>query len=107
MILLIHSAIGQTVYKWRGEDHSGIYKGKNLLTEWPEAGPALVWEYEGVGAGFGSPTITTDRLYIQGEIDSTGYLFAFDLKGKLLWKKEYAPEWTKTFPGARCCPTIK
>jgi outer membrane protein assembly factor BamB len=106
MSLLIHSAMGQTVYKWRGNDHSGIYDGKNLLREWPEAGPALVWEFEGVGDGFGSPAITTDRLYIMGAIEGIGYLFAFDLKGKLLWKKEYAPEWTKSYPGARSCPTI-
>ena len=106
LTLLVYSAMAQTQTSWRGKNHAGIFDGNNLLKSWPEAGPELVWSYESLGNGFGSPAITADRLYIQGEIDSMGYLFAFDLKGNLLWKKAYAPEWVKTYPGARSCPTV-
>ena len=105
-ILIIQNTFGQTTYTWRGQNHTGIFDSNNLLISWPENGPPLAWYYEGLGNGYGSPAITNDRIFIQGEIDSIGYLFAFDLKGKLLWKKEYAPEWTKTFPGSRSCPTV-
>lgn len=105
LLFIIHSAFGQ-VTRWRGDDHSGIYQGKNLLKQWPESGPDLVWIVEDIGNGYGSPAITEDRLYIQGEIDTVGYLFAFSLNGNLLWKKEYATEWTKIYPGSRSFPTV-
>jgi outer membrane protein assembly factor BamB len=92
--------------QWRGENRNGIFNETNLLTSWPNEGPALLWEFEGVGNGYGSPAITSDRIYIQGEIDSIGHLFTFDLQGNLFWKKPYAKEWTLTFPGSRACPTV-
>ena len=83
------------VYEWRGENRSGIYHETGLLKSWPEAGPNLVWEYEGVGNGYGSPVFTNDNMYIQGEADSMAYLFAFDKNGALLWKKDFGKEWVK------------
>jgi len=106
-VLAFYSCNKKTEFsQWRGENRDGIFNETNLLTTWPEKGPALLWEYEGIGNGYGSPAITSDRLYIQGEIDSIGYLFAFDLQGTLLWKEPYAKEWTLTFPGSRACPTV-
>lgn len=94
------------VSQWRGPDRDGKFNETNLLESWPKEGPTLLWEYDEVGNGFGSPAITHDKLYIQGEIDSVGYLFAFDLKGKLLWKAPYGKEWTISFQGSRACPTV-
>jgi outer membrane protein assembly factor BamB len=94
------------ISQWRGIDRDGIFHETNLLDSWPEEGPAVLWETEEIGNGYGSPTIADDILYIQGEIDSIGYLFAFDMKGKQLWKKPYGKEWTKTYQGSRACPTI-
>lgn len=96
----------QKVYEWRGENRSGKYSDSGLLKTWPEKGPELVWEYEGVGNGYGSPVFTKDRLYILGEIDSLAYLLAFDLDGKLLWKKDFGKEWVLNYNGSRSTPTI-
>ena len=38
--------------------------------------------------------------------DTTGVLYAFDFKGKLLWKKNYGIEWHKNYTGPRSTPTI-
>jgi outer membrane protein assembly factor BamB len=38
--------------------------------------------------------------------DTTGYLYALDLKGNLQWKKEYGLEWHKNYTGPRSTPTI-
>jgi outer membrane protein assembly factor BamB len=46
------------------------------------------------------------KCFVLGEIDNIGYLFAFDLEGKLLWKVDYGNEWVKTFPGSRSTPTL-
>jgi outer membrane protein assembly factor BamB len=96
----------QPFAQWRGNDRKGIYDEKNLLKSWPAMGPELLWSIPDIGNGFGSPVVTSDRIYITGEKDTTGYLFAFDLQGKLLWKSDYGKEWVKTYPGSRSSPTV-
>lgn len=97
--------------QWRGINRDGQYNEANLLKEWPENGPELLWFTEEIGSGYGAPTITNDRVYVNGETDSVSYLFAFDLKGKLLWKAPNGKEFTGSdfsarFPGSRSAPTI-
>jgi outer membrane protein assembly factor BamB len=96
----------QPIAQWRGIDRKGVYDEKNLLKSWPVSGPELLWSLPDIGNGFGSPAVTSDRIYITGEKDTTGYLFVFDLQGKLLWKSDYGKEWVKTFPGSRSTPTV-
>ena len=85
----------ENVYEWRGLERKGIYYDKDLLKVWPEAGPELVWEYKGIGNGYGSPVFTPNKMYILGELDSLAYLFAFDKSGELLWKRDFGEEWVK------------
>src|SRR3989339_1263548 len=108
MLLFTVQAItqNQKIFEWRGVNREGIYPDKGLLKQWPAEGPEKVWEYEGVGNGYGSPVFTEDKMYIMGEADSLAWLFAFDLDGKLLWKKDYGKEWVKNYNGSRCAPTI-
>jgi outer membrane protein assembly factor BamB len=94
------------LYEWRGPDRNGIYEETGLMKVWPEKGPEMVWEYEGIGNGYGSPVFTNDNMYIQGEVDSLAWLFAFGPDGKLLWKKDFGKEWVKNYNGSRCAPTI-
>ena len=101
-----HEISNQDVYEWRGENRSGIYDETGLLKVWSETGPELIWEYEGIGNGYGSPIFTPDKMYIMGEIDSVGYLFAFDYWGNLLWKTAYGKEWMVNYTGSRSAPTI-
>ncbi len=68
--------------------------------------PGLLWEHTGIGNGYSSPTIASDKVFVTGEIDKEGYLFAFDLKGKLLWKEEYGEEWSERYRGTRAAPII-
>jgi len=99
------------ISQWRGANRDGIYPDKNLLKTWPEAGPKLLWLTEEIGSGYSSPAIASDQLFINGEIDSVSYLFAFDLKGKLIWKSPNGREffgngYSASFPGARSTPTV-
>jgi outer membrane protein assembly factor BamB len=96
----------KNVYEWRGVNRSGIYNEKGLLKVWPEDGPEIVWEYEGIGNGYCSPIFTSDNMYILGEIDTIAYLFAFDSNGKLLWKKDFGNEWVGSYRGSRSSPTV-
>ncbi len=101
----------QNISQWRGANRDGIYQEKNLLKSWPEKGPELLWQTEIIGNGYSSPVIADDRLFINGEIDSISHVFAFDLKGKLIWKTPNGREFfgngfSASFPGARSAPTV-
>ena len=94
-------AYAQENIQWRGTDRSGIYREDNLLNKWPDEGPALLWSYEGLGEGHSSVAIDKGKIYVTGMIDSDGYIFVFDEKGKLLNKKKYGNEWDKNYVGTR------
>lgn len=99
-------SVAQPVYQFRGPDRNGIYPEKNLLEYWPEDGPTLLWKSDSIGNGFSSPVATPGMVYVSGEIDSVGYLFAFNRKGELVWKKETGAEWVENFPGPRSSVTV-
>ncbi len=96
----------QEIAQWRGPDRSGSYPDTGLLRHWPGEGPKLVWASDLIGDGYGSPVVTHDALFVTGSIDSTAYLFSFDLKGNLNWKVPYGDEWEQGFPGSRSAPTV-
>lgn len=95
--------------QWRGPNRDGIYNETNLLKQWPANGPKLLWSFEELGTGQGSVVVADEMVYVTGipdTLNSDGFLFAFDTKGKLLWKKNYGKDWTGIFPGARSTPTV-
>ena len=92
--------------QWRGPDRDGKYLDKNLLKKWPSQGPDLIWSASELGEGFSSPAVTSESVYITGMIDGTGFLFRFDLNGKMLWRASYGPEWDDGHDGARSTPTV-
>ena len=94
------------IYQWRGEDRKGIFDEQNLLKEWPEAGPEELWYVEGIGDGYGSPTITDNEIFITGAIDSTATLFCIDLNGEVKWQIPFGKEWVTSYPGSRSQPTV-
>jgi outer membrane protein assembly factor BamB len=96
----------QEVLQWRGANRTGFYHESGLLKNWPEAGPSLLWKFDGLGNGYGSPVITRDIIYVNGEIDTVSYLFALGRTGKFLWKAPIGKEWTLNYPGSRNTPTV-
>lgn len=99
------------IAQWRGDMRDGVYHETGLLNEWPENGPEMLWSFEGIGKGYASPAILNDRIFVNGEQDSTSFLFCFDMKGKLLWKspngREFMGEgFSATYPGSRSTPTV-
>jgi len=104
--MIFFQLAAEEVHQWRGKDRSGMYNETGLLKKWAESGPGLVWESSQIGNGYGSPVITGNNIFINGEIDSTSYLFALDLAGKELWKSKIGPEWMLNYPGARTTPSV-
>lgn len=102
----------QITGQWRGENRDGMFQGSNLLNVWPQNGPKLLWLAENIGEGYSSPVAKDDIVVVNGEIKGTGFLCAFNLKGELLWKSPYGPEYplndtsNDKFSGPRSTPTI-
>jgi len=71
-----------------------------------EINPAPLLIIEGLGKGYSTPAISSNRIFITGEQEGTGFLFAYDFKGNLLWKEEYGREWSANYPGSRASPAI-
>ncbi len=95
--------------QWRGSNRDGIYPESNLLKQWPAEGPKMLWSFQKLGTGQGSVAVSKEKVFVTGipdTLNSEGFLFAFDTKGKLLWKKSYGKDWTGIFPGARSTPTV-
>jgi outer membrane protein assembly factor BamB len=53
--------------------------------------------------------VANNKVYVTGikdTISSVGTLYTFDLKGKLLWQKDYGKDFTSNFHGTRSTPVI-
>ncbi len=107
--LLSYSQQLSSVSEWRGPNRDGIFPEKNLLKQWPENGPEMLWSFNGLGFGHSSVAVANGKVYVTGMKDtivSAGTLFTFDLKGNLLWQKEYGKEFNHNFHGTRSTPVI-
>ena len=82
-----------------------------LLKKWPEKGPELLWTVSGLGKGYSSVSIAEGYLYTAGMIEKQTVVFAFDLNGKLVWKRINGRSWETTmsharsYTGSRSTPT--
>jgi len=93
--------------QFRGANHTGIFDEKNLLKKWPADGPVLLWAYETLGNGYGSPSVTEKQIFVQGETDSMATIFSFDMKGNLLWKSAFGREMMSgKYSGSLSTPTV-
>ena len=90
---------------WRGPHRDGKSLDTGLLAAWPEGGPKLLWQADGIGAGFSSPAVANGMIYISGDQDKKLWLFAFDLSGKQLWKVEHGPG-RRGPDGSRSSPVV-
>jgi len=93
--------------QFRGPRRDGKSSETGLLKKWPGGGPKPLWSATDLGKGYSQPVVVDRRVYVTGMVKKTGYVFAFDLEGNLKWRKPYGQEWTKSYPGSRCTPTVR
>jgi outer membrane protein assembly factor BamB len=106
-LLIIAANSFSQIYGWRGPGRTGIYNETGLLQTWPDSGPALIWEAEGIGMGYSSATVTNDAVYITGIRGDKDVLTAFSQDGKKKWDIEYGTmSKVNSAPESRCTPTV-
>ena len=103
---LLSDGFTQEPTSWRGPSRDGHYHETGLLKQWPAGGPEIIWTFEDLGQGHSSAIVDQGFVYTSGMSDDAGHLFKFDQKGKLIYKKQYGPEYTESFYGTRGTPTI-
>ena len=93
--------------RWRGPNGDGISHETGLLTEWPEAGPPLVWKVKGLGNGFASISVAEGRIYSMGKKEGDTHIVCRKVEdGSELWSTEIGergndPNCTPTVDGER------
>ena len=52
--------------QWRGPQRDALSTESGLLQEWPENGPPLLWQAEGLGEGYSTIAVQGERLFTMG-----------------------------------------
>lgn len=82
---------------------------KGLLTNWPKAGPRIVWK-KPLGEGYGGPTISRGRLFQFDRFGDKARIYALHAEtGKELWRFEYSTDYQDLYGynnGPRCSPIV-
>ncbi|MCP4707811.1 MAG: PQQ-binding-like beta-propeller repeat protein, partial [Planctomycetes bacterium] len=105
VVLLVSVASADDWPQFRGINRDGKSAETGLMKKWPDDGPKLLYTVEGLGTGWSAPSIVKGKMYTAGLVDKMGYVFAHDLKGKLIWKSPYGPEYLRSYQGSRSQPT--
>ncbi len=94
--------------QWRGLHRDGQSAETGLLQAWPEGGPTLAWQTQGLGAGYASLSVAGGRIFTMGDIDGGQYVIALkEDGGELLWKTRVgSAHEADDFSGARATPTV-
>jgi outer membrane protein assembly factor BamB len=106
-LLLFVSSINAQLVQWRGPNRDGHFPETGLLKEWPEDGPEILLEAEGIGKGWSTPIFAGNMIYTTGMIDTMDYLTAMDLQGNIKWQVPYGRSWNQSFPDTRSTPVVE
>ncbi len=98
--------------QWRGPNRNGISPETGLLQAWPKEGPRLLWKVSGIGAGYSTPSVVGDHLYLlANEGLQNEFVAALAVRdGQKAWTSRLGsvgnPKQQPNFPAARSTPTI-
>ncbi len=73
--------------QWRGPARDGVSAETELLEQWPEGGPSLLWKTNGLGQGYSSVAVSGGRVFSQGQRGRRQLVIALDEEtGEILWE---------------------
>lgn len=99
--------------QWRGPQRNGVSQEKGLLAEWPKDGPPLRWSVTDLGAGYSTPSVADERLYLLGNAGlENEFVEARSAKnGRRIWSRRVGkvgnPRQEPNYPAARSTPTVE
>jgi outer membrane protein assembly factor BamB len=99
--------------QWRGPKRNGISQETGLLKEWPKDGPKLLWKVTDIGAGYSTPSVVGDRLYLLANesLENESVQAHGTKDGKRAWQTRLGkvgnPKQKPPYPAARSTPTVE
>lgn len=108
LLLCTLPAAAQDWPGFQGPNRDGVAPKANLLTDWPDAGPPVLWSID-TAPGFGGAAIVGDTVYL---LDRNGIkgdtLRAIHREtGKENWAIDYDAPGRLSYDGARSTPTVE
>jgi outer membrane protein assembly factor BamB len=95
--------------RFLGPTSDSVSREKGILTQWPKAGPKIVWQAE-VGEGYAMPTVSRGRLFLFDRVKNAARLRCLESEtGKALWEFTYPTDYRDQYNysgGPRCCPVV-
>ena len=103
--------IGADFAQWRGPLRDGHSPESHLLQDWPKNGPKLLWQVGNIGAGYSTPAVVGEHIYLISNEGTEERVVALAAKnGQPIWStplgKVGHPDQQPNYPGARSTPTI-
>ncbi len=97
--------------QWQGPDRNAVSRERGLLQEWPKDGPPLAWKVQGLGGGYGAPSVAAGRIFGMSNRVGDEVVWALSEKdGKELWVTRLGPPAPQRMPqgkeGPGCTPTV-
>jgi len=95
---------------FHGPNRDAICTETGLLQSWPPGGPKRLWKLEGLGRGYSTVSIASDRLVTMGDRRAEDqkeaqFVISYDLRTrKELWAVRIGP--AHPDGGPRCAPTV-
>jgi outer membrane protein assembly factor BamB len=111
--------------QWLGPQRDGVWRETGIVTSFPATGPEFRWKAK-IGAGYASPAVVGDRVYVTDRILARGAqnpASAFardsvngnegvscldDKTGAVIWRHEYLCPYEVSYAsGPRCTPVVQ
>ena len=100
---------GQDWPKFLGPEGNGVSKETNLISDWPESGPKVVWK-QPIGTGYSAPSVRDGRLVIFHRQEDEEIIECRNAAtGEAVWKTSYASNYSDPYGynnGPRCTPLL-
>jgi outer membrane protein assembly factor BamB len=101
-ITAVTLAVGTTLTaqnwsQWRGTNRDAIAKtNTNLNFDWENNPPKLSWVFREAGAGYSSPVVVGNTIYMSGAANDEEFAFALDTRtGHIKWKQILGKQFTQ------------
>jgi outer membrane protein assembly factor BamB len=101
------SVTNAQIYQFRGSNRDGKFPESGLLKEWPEGGPELLLEFEGIGEGYSSVISNGKYIFASGKIGNMDHLTCIDFEANKKWQVAYGRSWDQSYSNTRSTPTIE
>ncbi len=94
--------------QWLGPNRDGKSPEAGLLREWPDGGPARVWQVDSLGAGYSSLAVSEGKIFTQGLKSGRQVLMALDARtGETVWEMAHGRKYSNgRGDGPRGTPTV-